>query len=308
MSLAPALPLVKRLLEAAGYRVHVRPEALVAVRAEDHRAVLVDRRRRPPAELEHLFPLETVRRTLLYSEEPGPAVRADAAGRGIEVLDPSTLGPALGELLLPSPRAGAERPDGGSGEDPLDAPFPVILSEARTVVPRIDRTEAEELAGLHGARYTLRLVPHYVAAYRVRTLASGGSSGPIVHRLVAVNATTRSTEIWEEGERELAGPPDGSVQRLAPQFGDAVASSLALEAVRRHHAGRIDHTEQHAGALVIESRRVFPAPGDVRVGPLALLYVPFWYAEGSAGRVVLDAVSGRRASGLEPDEGRFAPR
>ncbi len=307
MAAAVPLPLLKRLFEAAGYHVELRAEALLAVRSEDHRAVVVDRGRRTPSSLEPLFPDDSVRRTLLYEEEPGASVRSEAAGRGIEVLESSALGPALGEMLLPAPRE-PPAPMGSEGaEDALDAPFPVLPAEARVVRARIDRAEAEALAGLREARYLLRLVPYYVAAYRVRTGGPDGSPGPIAHRLVAVNAVTRAVEIWEEGERELAGEPDAAVPRLSPLVGEAAAASLAVEVVRRHHAGRIDHTEQHSGALVIESRRVLPSLRNVRMGPLALLYVPFWYAEGSAGRVVLDAVSGRLVEPGDAGDGRAVP-
>ncbi len=295
MTPAPPLPLLKRLLEAAGYRVEARPEALLAIRSEDHRVVVVDRSHRTPAEFDPFLPADAVRRTVIYDEEPGAAGREEAAARGIEVLEPATLGPALGELLLPAPRALSGPAEEAGGIDPLDVPFPLLPSEARTVRPRIDRREAELRAPLRDARYTLRLVPYYVAAYRVRSVAPDGGPGPISHRLVAVNAATRAVEIWEEGERDLVEDVAGPSQRLAPQIGETAAAGLALETVRRHHAGRVDHTEQHSGALVIESRRVLPPLKDVRLGPLSLLYVPFWYAEGADGRVVLDAVSGRGA-------------
>ena len=305
MSSFATLPLLKRLFEASGYRVEVRPEAVVALRAEDHRAVVLDRGRRSPAELEPLYPGDAVRRTLVYEREPGAEVRAEAAARGIEVLEAGALGPALGELLLV---AGPSAPSPTDTEtDALNAPFPLLPAEARTVRPRIDRREAESRAGLRDARYTLRLVPYYVAAYRVRSVSVSGTPGAVSHRLVAVNATTRATEIWEEGVRELVDEVPGPSQRLAPQLPEPLASSLAMEAVRRHHAGRVDHTEQHSGALVIESRRVLPAVEDVRVGPLTLLYVPFWYAEGTDGRVVLDAVSGQSAPVPGVAEGRGVP-
>jgi len=46
---------------------------------------------------------------------------------------------------------------------------------------------------------------------------------------------------------------------------------------------------------VVESRRVPPAAEDVRLGPFSMIFVPFWYAETTVGRRVLDAVSGRGA-------------
>ncbi len=302
MSPSPPLPLLKRLFEAAGYRVEVRPEALVAVRPDDHRAVVVDRGRRSPRELEPLFAAGTVHRTVVYELDPGAEARADASELGLEVLEATALGPALGELLLPATRTDAPVEGGGEPAD-LDAPFPLLPGESRTVRPRIDRSEAELRAGMRDARYTLRLIPYFVAAYRLRTVAADGGPGPVTHRLAAVNAVTKSCEIWEEGARELVEEASVPAQKLLPRFGDAAATSLALDAVRRHHAGRVDHTEQHSGALVIESRRVLPPLRDVRLGPMSLLYVPFWYAEGSAGRVVLDAVTGLSASMPDPAEG-----
>lgn len=302
------LPLFKRLFEAAGYRVELRPEALVAVRAEDHRVVLFDRGRRGPTELEPLCPPEAVRRAVVYEDDPGEATRASAAERGLEVLSVATLGSALGEMLLLPPLSPSAPDRSELAVDPLDAPFPVLPSEARTVRPRIDRREAEERAALRDARYTLRYVPYYVAAYRVRTVAADGGPGPVSHRLVAVNATTRSTEIWEEGERELDEELAEPAPRLLPQLTEPLARSQAVEGVRRQHAGRVDHTEQHAGALVIESRRVLPSVEDVRLGPMTLLYVPFWFAEGAGGRVVLDAVSGQGARAFEPEPDRLGSR
>lgn len=286
-------PVLHRLLVAAGYRIELRAGATIGVRARDRRAVVFAVGGRPPADLEPLFPPDAVHRTIVYDDEPGPAARAAAAERGIEVLDPSALGPGLGELLLPSALAPGGSGPGLEESGSLDLPFQMIPTEARTVRPRIARTEAEALAGMDGARYTLRLVPFYVAAYRVRAVSVDGSEGPVLHRLVAVNATSHRAEIWDEGDRELVGEVPGPNQRLTPQLTESGAVPIAVEAIRRHHAVRVDHTEQHAGALVIETRRVQPRPDDVRLGPFALIYVPFWYAEGAGGRVVLDAVSGR---------------
>jgi hypothetical protein len=293
MGAAPPITLLKRLFEAAGYRVDVRPDALVAVRADDHRTVVLDRGRRPLPELEAYYPVDAVHRTVVYDADPGPLVREDAAARGLEVLDTTTLGPGLGELLLPASPEATRSTD--SEDDPLNAPFPVLPTEARTVRPRIDRAEAAERAGVPDARYTLRLVPFWVGGYRARTVGPAGSPGPVTHRMVAVNALTRTTEFWEEGDRELVDGAELAAPVFPPQLASTAAARLALEAIRRRHAGRVDHTEQHAGALVIESRRVLPSVEDVRVGPLALLLVPYWYAEGAAGRVVLDAVSGQAA-------------
>jgi hypothetical protein len=287
-----------RLLVAAGYRLDPRSEATVAVRARDHRAVVIARTGRAPSELETLFPADSVHRSLVYDDDPGPAIRAAAADRGIEVIDPSTLGPALGEILLPPPNDGGGE---GGGSD-LEGPFVLSPEGAQTIRPRIGRAEAEALAGVDGTRYTLRLVPYFVAPYRVRSPSPHGQAGPILRRLVAVNATTRRAEVWEDGEREVvAGIPEPH-QRLEPQLGESAARPIAIDAVRRHHAVRVDHTEQHSGALVIETRRVFPSPDDIRLGWFALLYVPHWYAEGSSGRIVLDAVTGRRVAGSDASD------
>ncbi len=292
---SPASSILGRLLEAAGYRVEVRAETTVAVRAKDHRAVVVVGAPRSPAEVEGLFPSDTVHRTIVYDEEPGVVARALAAERGIEILDPSTLGPALGELLLPSSTGTLDPVLDEAPTVPLELPYSIAPEGERTVRPRIDRSEAEVLAGIEGTRLTLRLVPFYVAAYRVRPASPHGESGSILHHLIAVNAVSRGTELWDEGERELVRGIPEPHQRFEPEITEAQAKPIAVEAIRRRHTVHVDHTEQHGGALVIETRRIPPSRDDLRLGPFVLLYVPHWYAESGEGRVVLDAVTGRRA-------------
>jgi len=246
---------------------------------------------RSPAELEGLFPPDSVHRTIVYDDEPGPVARTMAADHGIEVLDPSTLGPALGELLLPSPLAESRDAVGGPT---LETPFSVLPEGTRIVRPRIGRAEAELLVGSEGPRFTLRLVPYYVAPYRVRPASAYGEGVKILDRTVAVHAVSRHAEVWDDGDRELVGSLDLPHQFVAPEITVVEAAGIALDAIRRHHTIHVDHTEQHEGALVIETRRVPPGADDVRIGPLQLIYLPHWYAEGSQGRVVLDAVTGRR--------------
>ncbi len=287
-----------RLLEAAGYRLEARAHATLAVRTVDRRAVLLARSTRSPAEVEAWFPADAVHRTIVYDDEPGETARQLAADRGIEVISPATLGPALGELLLPSP-AGAAPAGSPEGELSLDVPTTVVPEGERVVRPRIGRPEAQTLAGVEGPRYTLRLVPFWVGAYRIRPTSAHGGPGPVVLRVVAVNAVSRRVEFWDDGDRELVDGIDGPHQRLTAQLGSGVATAIATEAIRRHHTIDVEHTEQHGGALVIETRRVLPAIDDFRLAPLVLLHVPFWYAEGAEGRVVLDAVTGRRVSPTE---------
>lgn len=296
---APPSSVLGRLLEAAGYRLDLRAEATLAVRPKDHRAVLIVGAARSPAEVDGWFPKDAVHRTIVYDDEPGPAARAMASDRAIEVLEPSTLGPALAELLLPSPGGSEVDVDEMDDGSPLSPPFAVLPEGDRIVRPRIGRAEAEALSGVDAPRYTLRLVPYYVAPYRVRPSSPHGALGPVLHHLVAVNAVSRRAEIWEDGERELVAAIDEPHQRLTPQLGESQAASVATDAVRRHHTVDVEHTEQHGGALVIETRRVLPSTDDLRLGPMALLYVPFWYVEGAEGRVVLDAVTGRRTTSSE---------
>ncbi len=289
---APPAPLLVRLLTAAGYRIQVRGDATVATRLRDRRAVVLVSAARSPGELEGHFAPDAVHRTLLYDDDPGPVARALAAERGMEVLDPSTLGPALGELLLPTPESTEAGADRGLT---LDAPFSVLPEGRRIVRPRVGRTEAELLIGAEGPRFVLRLIPFYVAPYRVRPAAAYGGSPRLLDRIVAVHGVAGSAEVWEEGDRELVGDLEVPYQYVAPEVTPNQAAGLALDAIRRHHTVHVDHTEQHDGALVIETRRVPPAVDDVRVGPMQLIYLPHWYAEGAQGRVVLDAVTGRRA-------------
>jgi hypothetical protein len=287
------VPVLLRLLTAAGYRIQVRGDASVATRGRDRRTVLLVAATRAPGEVEGLFPNDSIHRTIVYDDDPGPDARDRAAERGIEILDPSTLGPALGELLLPATGTVAEEP----GERPsLETPFSVLPEGTRIVRPRIGRAEAELLTGADGPRFTLRLVPFYVAPYRVRPASAYGEAGKILDRTVAVHGVSGETEVWEDGDRELVGDLDLPHQFIPPEISVAEATGKALDAIRRHHTIHVDHTEQHGGALVIETRRVPPGADDVRVGPLQLIYLPHWYAEGAQGRVVLDAVTGRRNS------------
>ena len=285
-----------RLLTAAGYRVESRNEVVVAVRLRDRRAVVIAPSTRSPVEVESLFPPDAIHKTLVYDEEPGEAARGVAANRGIEVFDPTTLGPALGELLLP-PIVGM--PDDGPGAS-LDAPFSLLPEGVRIIRPRIGRAEAEILAGVDGPRFTMRLVPYYVAPYRVRPASPYGARSMTLDRTVAVHAVSRQAEVWDDGDRELVATLDGPHQFIAPEVSAPEAAGLALEAIRRHHVVHVDHTEQHGGALVIETRRVPPSTDDIRMGPLQLVYLPHWYAEGHEGRVVLDAVTGRRTVANPP--------
>ena len=73
----------------------------------------------------------------------------------------------------------------------------------------------------------------------------------------------------------------------------AAAEARAREAIRRHHTISVDHTEQHGGAMVIEKRRIPPGPDDLRLGPMATIFVPYWYVESRRGRHVIDATTGR---------------
>jgi hypothetical protein len=288
--------LLGRLLEAAGYRIEARPHATLAVRSVDRRAVLLARSTRSPAEVESLFPTDAVHRTIVYDDEPGETARSLAADRGIEIVSPPTLGPALGELLLPSPLDEPAQNRATLDEEALSTPWTIVPDGERVIRPRIGRTEAQSLVGVDSPRYTLRLVPYWVAAYRLRPTSAHGNPGAVVHRVVAVNAVSRRAEFWEDGDRELVDGIEGPHQRLTPQLADGAAAGIATDAIRRHHTVDVEHTEQHGGALVIETRRMLPAIDDFRLAPLVLLYVPFWYVEGGEGRVVLDAVTGRRVS------------
>jgi hypothetical protein len=301
---AGATSVLRRLLDAAEYRLVDRAEGLLAVRPRDHRSVLVISTLRSPAELEGFFPADSIHRTIVYAEEPGAVARSLAAERGIELLDPTTLGPALGELLLPSPVSPAEEaaPSSTPGPAIIEAP-PALLPEGlRTVRPRFSGDEAEAIAGVEGFRVTLRLIPFWVAAYRVRAPAPHGGVGLSSDHLAAVNALSRRVEIWEPGERELISEITTPHEEFAPEVDAGAARTLAEQAIRRRHVINVDHTEQHDGALIIETRRVAPRPNDVGLGPVTLLHVPYWYIEGTDGRVVVDAVNGARLAWETPRE------
>ncbi|MGC2035518.1 MAG: hypothetical protein WA761_08765 [Thermoplasmata archaeon] len=294
--------LLRRLFESAGYRLEDRPIGLRAFRSRDHRAVIFVSGGRSPADLEEEFPAGTVHRTVLYPDDPGPEVRRSAAERGMEVLDPFTLGPGLGELLLlPSadPAGGGAAPL--SGSTVLTVPPGRFATGGRIVAPRLGQADAEALAGVVGFRYVLRLLPRFIAAFRVRAASPhGGMDHPSEH-LVAVNGISGRVEIWEEGERELVPDIPEEHEQLEPLLSPAEGRDLAETELRRRYTVSVDHLEQYGGAIVIERRRVPPGPEDLRIGPFVLVHAPFWYVESAEGRVVLDAVTGARAPTGDPD-------
>jgi hypothetical protein len=287
-----AEPILRRLLVAAGYELSASGGDLLAYRIQDRRAILLVPAGKSPGEAMRAFPAVALHRSLLYAEEPGAAARAAAGEAGVDLLAPETLGPALGELLLLPVVPPVPVPDSLA---PLEPPVTVVPPEERIVRPRIARSEAEAVAGMKGFRSTLRLVPFYVAAYRVRSPLLNGRASPPHEELVAVNALTSAVSVWSTGQRELVHEVTEPHRRLEPVIGEAQAREVAEEALRRRHAVGRDHTEQHGSALVIERRRVMPGPDDLRLGSFVLLHVPFWYVEGAEGRVVVDAVTGSRS-------------
>jgi hypothetical protein len=290
-------PYLWRLFEAAGYRVEEGPFGVRATRRSDRRTILIVKGNGAPADLASEFPTDSIHRTLLYVEDPGAAARTQAAESGLEILDATTIGPALGELLL--------APAGPSaGDTGLTPPRSAVGDTERVVRPRFDRRDAESLAGLEGFRCTLRLVPYLVAAYRVRVPAPHGGSGEIADHLVAVNGLTGQVESWERGDRELVPDIAEPHQTLDPIVSPERARELAERFILARHAVNVDHTEQHDGALVIERRRLSPSARDLSLGETRLVHVPLWYVEGPEGRVVLDAVTGERRA---PADARVLP-
>ncbi|HEV2166446.1 MAG TPA: hypothetical protein VGS23_05670 [Thermoplasmata archaeon] len=296
-------PVLRRLLEAAGYRLEERRSGLLAVRVPDRRVVFLVDGLRSPTEVEDEVPADMVHRTLVYSEDPGAIAREIASNRGLEILDATSLGPALGELLLPPPGPSPD-PAALSPDQPLEPPAQMLPEGELSIRPRLDRSDAEAIAGVDGLRYSLRMVPFFVAPYRVRVATAQGVPGPPSDHLVAVNALSGRVEVWEGQERELSTEPLEAAAKLPPVLTEEMAASAAEETLRRRHTVSVDHSEQHGGTIIVERRRVAPGLGDLRIGAPVLVHVPFWYGEGADGRIVLNAVTGaRRLAG----EGETAP-
>jgi hypothetical protein len=214
------------------------------------------------------------------------------------VLVPETLGSALGEMLLLGPPVeSAEMAPPG----PVTTPPLAFPNQERTIRPRLTREDAERVAGVDGFRYTLRLVPFYVFAYRVRTAAPHGGAGPITDHLAAVSAISGKVEYWENRDPEFVAEIEDPHQRLEPSVSEETAARAAEESTRRRHTVSVDHSEQHGGALIIERRRVPPGPEDLHFSAPVLIHCPYWYVESADGRVVLDAVTGAKTPESEAD-------
>ncbi|MCI4334679.1 MAG: hypothetical protein L3K04_03505 [Thermoplasmata archaeon] len=297
---AAELSQLRRLFLAAGYRLSDNDRGLLAWRFEDRRAVLLLAPDQPLVEAARELPADAAHRTLLCLTEPGEEVRGLAAQLGVELLLPEMLGPALGELLLRP--IGTTAPEPTHPSTPLEAPVGVFPTSETVVRPRLSREDAERIAGPGGSRCTLRLLPFFVAAYRVRSPSPPRDGSPVREELVAVNGLTGEGFVWNLGQRELVAEIPPPFQKLEAVLNESQARAHADEFLRHRHTIGVDHTEQHEGALVIERRRVAPGPEDLRIGPFALLHVPYWYVEGPEGRVVVDAVTGTRGG----DGGRSA--
>jgi hypothetical protein len=294
------VPILRRLLLAAGYRLEDRPGGLRAIRRADHRGLLVVAAHEPVDRLVAELPAELVHRILLFTEDPGGEARQRAAELGTEVLTSDTLGPALGELLLPAPS------DGASGEaeahaEPVGTPASSYPEHERTVCPRLDKNDAVRLAGVDGFRYTLRLVPFYIFPYRVRAPTTHGGPGPVSDHLASVNAVSGRVEFWENWKPEFVADLTEPYERFDPALPAGEARRRAEGDIRTRHTVSVDHSEHHGGTLIIERRRVPPGPSDLVLGAPALVHTPYWYVESAEGRVILDAVTGARVAPREID-------
>ncbi|MEM0128584.1 MAG: hypothetical protein QXG65_00230 [Thermoplasmata archaeon] len=276
-----------RILEGADYQVADRPEGIVAWRPKDRRALILLREVRTPHDLEPAFPPEAVHRIAVYPSDPGPVARSLASERAIEILDPTTLGPALGELLL-----GGDPPSPVGGELPLEPPLVVVPQGDRYVVPRLTRDDLDRIVPDRTLRRTLRAIPYFVAPYRVRIPAPHGGPGEVEEHLLAVHGLDSRVEAWEGAAYELSPNLPEGAERIPPVIGPADAGALALEWIRSRHTVRVDHTEQLGGTVVVETRRVSPGPDDVRLGAFALVHLPLWYCEGPRGRILVNAATG----------------
>ncbi len=294
-----ALRRLRRLLEAAEYQVSERPEGWAAVRSSERRVIVLLRDVRSPRDVEPAFPPDAIHRAIVYPAEPGDVARSLAGDRGIEVFTPATIALALGEILL---GAAEERAEAAAPDDALELPPSVVPPGDQAVLPRLAREEAERIVTEPGLRPVLRWVPYLVAPYRVRAPSPHGGPGRTSEHLVAVNAVRGRAESWEPSDYELGALPEERMSLPDAEIAADDARAIATEWIRRRHAVRVDHTEQHGGTVVVETRRVPPRPEDVRVGQFGRIYVPFWYFEGTAGRVVLNAVTGRRYPGDEERE------
>ncbi|HKV90390.1 MAG TPA: hypothetical protein VJQ43_04230, partial [Thermoplasmata archaeon] len=61
---------LRRLFEAAGYRIDDRPSGLRAFRPRDRRAILVVRGTPAPTDIETEFPTDAIHRIVIYADDP----------------------------------------------------------------------------------------------------------------------------------------------------------------------------------------------------------------------------------------------
>jgi hypothetical protein len=235
---------------------------------------------------------------VVCAEDPGETARAEAARRGWDLIVADALADRIGRWLLPAAAGPGDRET--APDEPREMSLPARTPWAgRIVRPRLGRTDAERLAEVDGSRITLRLVPFFVAAYRFRPGAAVDGASAEFERLVAVHSLTGRVEVWDEEDREFVSELEEAYQTIEPSWDESRLRSAAERALRERHTRVFDHTERRGGAIVVERRRWVPGPDALGLGRGAYVRVPYWYIESPEGRVVLDAVTGRTASGEE---------
>ena len=208
----------------------------------------------------------------------------------------AALGRGLGGLFenMDAKTDKGKAPDPNAGEV---ASFFVESKDAsgeRIIRPRVslDDVVARSKASVGGFRFSLELVPFHVFEYSCELVAAGDERGRPASGIVAVNALSAETEFWPGGF-ETVGSVEANHTRLEPTLSSEDASHAAVKAARERHTTTIDDVDEKDTVTIFEKKKVQPRDGSMSARPLGLVFLPLWCVEGSAGTMIINAVTGR---------------
>lgn len=143
---------------------------------------------------------------------------------------------------------------------------------------------------IHGFKYDLELVPHYLFQYSCEYI---GKDGKNVRKqgTVSVNALTGKYAEWTH-RPELETDTD-HVNQMEPKIDEANARKIALHAVITLNTEFKEIIIEKDHATIMEKATFRPETDTIEIENQVLMLVPVWCAEGKHGVMILDGITGK---------------
>jgi hypothetical protein len=181
---------------------------------------------------------------------------------------------------------------GASAEKP-DVVIEILgIGQATKVLkPILTLDDAKELSDktVHGFKYELELLPHYLFQYKCAFDGKGGEQKKS-EGIVSVNALTGKHSIWDQ-KLEFTDEMDPSHVQLEPKLDESTAEKIALDGVIELNTELEELVTERDHATVMEKTVFKPREEDVQLEKLGLVMVPIWCVEGSHGVMLIDAAA-----------------